>query len=334
MFVRPNALIVALVGLGLPSLGAERAVAQSRGIQLEWSAPASCPAEAQVFTALNERAPRGTHLGVSAQIERVDDGYELTLQTFDAGGTMGERTLQAQRCTELVSAAVFLVDLAFEAMAPAPPPAPPLYEEDPRVLADPHAFPRPHPIEATAEERPPEVEMPVDFEAQDYVLSLMPAFELGNLPELAGSLEGYFEFAASEMLRFGVGVRGTFPQEGQLQHEDRASLFEHLVGRFTLGTAVRVRRLIFTPFIVGEAGAIFARADGVPFAESTVSPWFALGVGSRLAVRFGRIAIGLELDMRAPLTRPSIYIAESIEEHFSAAPVVGRVGLRWEVFLK
>ena len=323
-----RALFAALAALALLGGPVSASAQSSRGPQLRWDAPAGCPSGEEVLATLLERNPGPSQLRVEARVVAVEDGFELTLQTH-AGGVTSERTLRGRHCGELVSATVLLVDLATASVAVEAPPLPPLYAEDPRELGDPHASPPPAPA--------PEVEIPEVEEpdsAGDVSLSLTPTLEFGALPLVAGGVEGAVQFAASELLRVGIGLYGTFPLLGELQGSDARARHEFYSARLTLGTEVRVRRAVFAPYAVGEGGALLVRAEGALLSDSNAYAWAAVGAGARLGVRFGRMGLGLEVEMRVPIFRPELRVSADVDAHYQTAPVVGRAGLRWQLYLK
>lgn len=135
---------VVLALLLSPLAGAARA--QQRppvDVALSWSAPAGCPAQADVEADIARRLGRslaadGPQLHAQAEVTTVDRGYALALVT-ELDGESGMRTLEAQRCDELASAAAVIVALIADPHAdagPAPPPPPPPPKPEPEPAAD------------------------------------------------------------------------------------------------------------------------------------------------------------------------------------------------------
>jgi hypothetical protein len=90
--------------------------ADNGALELDWQAPAQCAdaaeLESQVYARLPERRPARAPLRARGRIEATQAGYRLELQT-----EQGRRTLLAQDCEELVSAAALMLALLVDSQA-------------------------------------------------------------------------------------------------------------------------------------------------------------------------------------------------------------------------
>ncbi len=114
------ALSIGIVGCGamLVALAPRAALAQSASFQLRWDAPAGCPDEGYVRTAIEQLLAGGP--GSSARVEaravvgRSETGqWRVRLATVREGAT-GERTLEAASCRSLADATALIVALTID----------------------------------------------------------------------------------------------------------------------------------------------------------------------------------------------------------------------------
>jgi hypothetical protein len=111
--------LVCSIAIGQVALSHAKAAEQ---LELEWSAPAGCPDRAQVLRSVSERlgdrAPEGSPLSASGEVEATPAGFALRLH---AQG--GERRLEAASCEELAESAAVILALLIDPQPPPPPSA-------------------------------------------------------------------------------------------------------------------------------------------------------------------------------------------------------------------
>lgn len=108
----------ALVGLGFLVVTLMTAPTQAQPrLTLSWDAPDGCPArdavEGEVARLVGGTIPEGPPIAAEARTIAAEGAFELTLRT-DVEGEHGERTLRADRCDELATAAALILALMID----------------------------------------------------------------------------------------------------------------------------------------------------------------------------------------------------------------------------
>jgi hypothetical protein len=321
--------------------------------ELRWSAPASCPTQADVIERIEGllaggRAP-GVHVAAEAMVERAQDRWALTLRISTASGSRA-RTVTTESCDELAAVTALLIAIAVEpgltggltTSAPlpvveAPPP------EAPPPEAPPEAPPE-DPPEATPEGPPPEA-MPAPVPTS--TPTEPEPSSVGHAPPIAPSSDGSRRtLRGSAMAKVGLST-GVLPSVAPSAHVGGGMWWKLLglqirvVYRFprpvsggraelwTLGAdlrgcAVPRARSVLFPLCVGaELGTIAGRSFGISAPGRGRAPWLALAAAGGLVAMVGRrVGITVDAGLLVPLVRAGFVIEGLGELHR-----VGAVGL-------
>jgi hypothetical protein len=320
-------------------LWAGGAEAAPLGFSLTWDAPAQCPTSdylrAQVETLLSGAPATLVWVAARAEVSQREDGMWTVRLTTDRGGTVGERSLEADACRSLADATALVVALTIDpahvASAAARPsdsdPGASIRPSLPAALPVVPVLPAPAPLRSGAPRAPDRAsaaaERPSRFE-------LFPAVggDLGTLPtlaygfSLAGSLhvgrlraEVYGAYwpnhtahpgrvpagEGGEVELFAGGARGCFPLPGRSEWFHRIEL---------------------SPCAGLEAGALHGRGLNLPRSLTQTGLWLAVTLDARIVVRLSR-ALGFVADAGAavPLRRDAFTLGTG-----SAAPTIDRPG--------
>lgn len=146
---RPTACLGACAALWLATTDVS-AAAVPASLQLEWSAPASCPQTPDVRVRIESALRRPTRTGgpsttrVKASVTADTRGFALVLETRTAGNAVDVRRMHDRRCSVLADAAAVIVATAIDEVDPnrAPPPGAPPTPPRPRPNLPPGAAPR------------------------------------------------------------------------------------------------------------------------------------------------------------------------------------------------
>jgi hypothetical protein len=279
-----------------------------------WSAPETCPSRAQVLAELTRllggtilMAP-GDDLEVRATVEhgRV---WSVVLATRRAGRAEGRRSLDAPSCPSLAEATALIVALMIDPDAVA------AHAEDAK------------PDASSVTPPPTQDAVPESSSATTFLVSIHTQTRLGTLPGLDVGLGLGAGIARG---RWMLEVRGTYglrrDQAASLSSEpDAGGRFNIMTGAlsgcFDLGQA----SLGFGPCALVEAGWVSAKGYGADAGYSKSAPWVALGGGGFLSLMLGRhLEAALNLDVLAPLWRPSYVFAGTSGSVFQAPPVGAR----------
>ncbi len=203
--VRGGGRVLATIGATALAVGASLATSTTAAagtvhLELSWNAPATCPTREAVLDEV-ARTLGSAHAVSDATVVRVDvtreaaDRYQGTLR-MTSGGAVHERTLEADGCAAVASAAALIMALAVEGMLPpVPPPTPP-----PPAHAPPTA-----PIDAQA------APLPGEPWRSRLVVSASALADTATLPAVAlGPDLGVAWVGARHALRLGVSAHGAF----------------------------------------------------------------------------------------------------------------------------
>lgn len=279
-----------------------------------WSAPAECPSRQQVASEI-ERLVGGdprSHGGSGLQADVTVSGGPLWSAelTTERGGRIGRRSLEAPSCQAAADAVALIIALSIDPDAAA--------TSSGRVAAATPVAPR----------------SPAGTEGKLQLLaSVHSQGRVGALPGADVGIGLGVGLAGARWrseLRWTYGVRG----------DQVASLPSGAAGRFSLAAGSLTgcvdlgrTRLGFGPCAVAEGGRVSAVGYGATAGFSKHATWLALGGGlfSSLAVS-RHLRTSFELDVLAPLYRPSYVFADIPGVVFKAAAVGGRalVELSWQ----
>jgi len=298
---------------GLAVLWASRATAQGAlPLELDWHAPAECPAADAVRAELGRiaRARAGSTLlplRARAEVRRHAGGYVLMLDTEHAG-LRGSRQLSAADCPTLVRSATLVLALAFGpgvelsseqdelplsvAEAPAPPSPP---------AAEPSAAPAEAPAADSGEVARPIWQLWLGGGAQ---FALLPA------PAFSGSLGLELQL---EQVSFGLRAL-VLPGVSDDLSLDQSMLAAHFAA---FGAAARGCGLLpLGPLALGACAAlqltaIRGQSDGADevSAGSATAPWYALSAALTVSwPRKATLRLRFEAELACSLNRPEFDI--------------------------
>ena len=275
---------------------------------LTWSAPPSCPSEAEVQEQLAREL--GTKLAAASGVTfeavatKQRAGFQLDLTTRE-GDALHERRIQAKSCAELLEAMVVAVSLALQAAAESvEPPAPeeaPTSEPD---LAEP----------AAATPRAPPAKAPPPDEANGWRVHPLggvgAVIDVGAFPQPGFGVQGFLGIRLSDFKLIGSG--GFFP-------EHSASLVGSARARFML--AFGGASVCYTPqnsvwelgaCLGAELGSLAAMGSNVRNPRATSSLWAAANAAAWFTVRPRATGWGVFLSpgIVVPLRRPQFVLTE------------------------
>jgi hypothetical protein len=297
---------------GLVVVWASRASAQGAlPLELDWRAPAECPAADAVRAELARiaAAREGSALlplRARAEVRRHAGGYQLLLQTEHAG-SRGTRQLTAADCVTLMRSATLVLALAFGPAVDLISDRPEAPIVEPPAAVRPPAEPTPTPAPAAAgirEHTPPTWQLWLGAGAQ---FGLLPA------PAFSGSLGVELELAR---VSFGLralvlpGVRSVLTvEEGPLDTRFAA------LGAAAHGCGLLPAGALALGACAGlQLAAIRGESAGTNelSADSAIAPWYAVHVA--LAVSWPRTAalrLRFEAELAYSLNRPEFAVEGS-----------------------
>lgn len=276
---------------------------------LTWSAPPSCPSEAEVHEQLarelGNKLASASGVTFEAIATKQRAGFQLDLTTRE-GGALHERRIQAESCRELLEAMVVAVSLALQAAAEGEPPAP--EEQAPTsqpALAE-HA--------AVTPRAPATVQPPAPDESNGRRLHPLggvgAVIDVGAFPQPGFGVHAFLGLRISDFKLIGSGA--FFP-------EHSASLVGSARARFMLsfgGASV-----CYTPensvwelgaCLGGELGSLAAMGSNVKNPRATSSLWAAANAAAWFTVRPRATGWGVFLSpgVVVPFRRPPFVLTE------------------------
>lgn len=301
----------------------------SEPVRLEWSAPAACPAQAQVQETLQRRwnADPGfdpsARVEVQLRVEAAGAGLAANLHVAAPSG-VAQRRLTATKCETIVEAAALIVAMTAGAMvepapasgadlpppppseetAPAPPTAPPQASEsptDPSGATDSRSSAR---TEPSAKKEAPQRPLGGQVQASG-------GLGVGGITTVAGSVGGG---AGLTLGRWQLDAVGRFWFVQRLPVPDQEQ-FGARVRLWTLGPRVGpvLRWSNFeSPLQLGlDAGLAHAEGYGVATPRSSARPWLSVGLFPAILWRAtSRLSLGIAAELSAVLLRPRFTIAD------------------------
>jgi hypothetical protein len=314
-------------------------IAVPEPIELEWRAPHSCPSEAEVLERLRAEAPviSSTTLRVQATIEARDSAFVVALVLSNPDGE-SERSLRADDCAKLTDAIVLVVGVTVEELAiihaskpepePGPEPEPepkPEPEPEPEPEPKPEPEPEPEPVETVRDTAPaPTLRRP-------RMRVGLRAFGGGGYgPTRAGHGNVGSALALfGDRWRWELGASGSTPRVVHADPEIRGRFAGWSIG--TRGCFVPIAaKLIELPLCAGiEAGEVRGRGLApLPVRRSAGIPWVALKLAQGLWwAPIERLAIGVEVELLAALTRGRFVVSDIEVERVAAVGVRGLAGI-------
>ncbi|MEM6991389.1 MAG: hypothetical protein AAF721_12850 [Myxococcota bacterium] len=309
------------------------APAEPPGFELQWTAPATCPSQAEVDRRIESNLRTSTASDVDvyaeADVSETDGEFRLALRFRDVSG---ERVVTSRDCRELADAAAFIVSIAIDpTLTPAPPQPEPPPEPEPEpepVVAPAPPVPPPRPAAPVATPGEPDP----NLRRGQLVVRIDGGPSLGALPALGGSLGVAIGGQLGRARVEAVG-RFHFPQEQALAAVPDAG------ARFMVGVAAQrgcavpaVSRVEF-PLCAGiELGSIRATGFGVDAPQTEHRLWGAIALSPSIVVRFGSVALWGGVDVAPLWVRPRFEIRGGGTVH-RMGPVMGRalagVEFRW-----
>lgn len=311
--------LAGLLGLLSQPAGAASPHTDAETVQLEWDAPARCPAHAQVLEAIQMRwrADPGfdpkLRIHARVRVEIVEAGLEAQLHVTAPSGA-AERTLSAERCETIVEASALIVAMTAGAMlepSPASESVPPPPEEPAKPTTTPE---RPTPsVEPPASPTEPAAAPHEDPSRprSGGQLRASGGIGLGGIATVAGSVGGG---AGLTLGRWQLDVVGRYWFVQRLPVPDQTDLGAN-VRRWTLGPRLgpvfRWRRFEF-PLQVGlDAGLAHARGYGITTPRSSARPWVSVGLFPAALWRATpHVALGVGAELSAVLLRPLFTMAD------------------------
>ncbi|MBL8950419.1 MAG: hypothetical protein JNK82_06560 [Myxococcaceae bacterium] len=266
------------------------------GVQLSWSSPEGCPSQAQVEGAvartLGENvSPPEPPLEVSGVITLEAGTWRVQL-----GTPSGQRTLTGSTCRAVSAAAVVVIALMVDPLAPTDVPA----------LLDEPAEPRAFSVGVLA--------------LGDLGTLPRPAYGIGALGSVGLAAGFHLELHGHAWLR-----QSTAPDA------DGAGAALSL---YTFGVGARrdfdLGPLSLAPLLAVEAGALRGSSFGLSNPATNTAVWVAARAGLGLAVSWGYVRIGLRLEAAVPFTRPR-FVAAGVGDLFTPSPISGRGALTLEL---
>ena len=275
---------------------------------LTWTAPPSCPSEAQaqeqLVRELGTKLASATGVSFEAVATKQHAGFQLELTTRE-GGALHERRIQAKSCEELLEAMVVAVSLALQAAAESvePPAAEAQAPSNEPDLAEPLAPTPPAP----AKPPPPHG---ADAWRVRPLGGVGAVIDVGVFPQPGFGVQGFLGVRLSDFKLIGSG--GFFP-------EHSARLVGSAGARFMLsfgGASV-----CYTPqnavwelgaCVGAELGSLAAMGTNVRNPRSTSSLWAAANAAAWFTVRPRATGWGVFLSpgVIVPLRRPPFVLTE------------------------
>lgn len=302
-------------------------------VALAWQAPAGCPTQSEVRSALARAVDSGLEpelgptLHVNVVVEQTDVRWQARL--LMSGALEAERTLEGDACSSLAEASVWLVVQTLRSLAatradetPASMPelesTPPLAVAPDGALASPHSEPR-----AAARDQPP-----VAAGARSLELALGVWWDSGALPDSTVAL-GFELGLGLRSWRFALRPRvfiprSTAPQDFQLAGTSASFWLAELPMQVCYGLGLGELRI--GPCASLIAGLMGGSSEGVPEARTAVGTWLALeGAMAAVWAITARVTLRAELALARPLRAPRFVVGAN--ELHRADDVLVRAGL-------
>jgi hypothetical protein len=315
------------------------------GFSLTWDAPAQCPTSdylrAQVETLLAGAPATLVWVAARAEVAQREDGMWTVRLTTDRGGTVGERSLEADACRSLADATALVVALTIDPAHVAAAAAPP---SDPQPGASIRPSPPAPPASAALVPPAPAATAPLRSAAAPRALdraiaddaksplrfALFPALggDLGTLPTLA---YGFSLSGSLHVGRFRAEVYGAY-WPNLTAHPVTVPAGEggevELVaggarGCFPLpNESERLHRIELSPCAGLEAGALHGQGLNLPRSLTQTGLWLAVTLDARVVVRLSR-SWGIVADAEGvvPLRRDAFTLGTGPK-----APIIDRAG--------
>ena len=263
--------------------------------ELEWNAPASCPAAETIRERIAALVPEPEGgegvMYVNAVVEATPDGFALALDT-EFLGSRSSRRVEAQRCEDLGESTALVVAIALqpglegEALVPVPEPAEPPPEpvertEEPSVAPDDAKTPVSHSREPPRW-RPRSRAVPSDLIARIALLA-----EFGSMPRVGGGNALAFGVLWPR-LRVEISGMYLWPRRFDDPEGDSAGLYQ--LGAVGARACLRVfAKPTEFPLCAGvDAGVL--RVDSRGIAPRTIhDAWVAPLIGAGVALRRERV---------------------------------------------
>lgn len=315
------------------------------GWRLEWQAPATCPAKAQLEARLTDHLggpPDSVNLQVEGSITRAGERWQLDLEAR-RGQAFQHRTLHHSDCAVLTEAAAVLVALAIDPASatidrslatllktattttgekPGDPSTPPEQPKSPPTEPVPEASEGPAHVAVAAS--PPEKNVPapkLEPSAATPKRRVFAALRLnggiayGLRTQVNGGLFGTVAVGLGKLAR--VEAAGSYWRlnSGAESSQQGAGANVFLGSGMLRGCVVPGRKWLEVPVCGGiELGSIRAVGPGIPESRQGGQLWSAVVIGPALAfVPIPQLAIWLATDGHIALTRPSFRIAPTGE---------------------
>jgi hypothetical protein len=357
--VRPLVLFAALwAGPPAPGSDAPRPdVQRPSQLQLEWSAPAGCPNIDDLRTRLRDRLPTVEQplspgvapLEVTASILQASGGFEARIELRNRQGA-GERTLSSRDCSLLTDAIVLVIAVTLdpvttaahspqrEAKIPEPPDDEPPADPRPADLADPPESDATPPSDPAGDRG---ISTGDDTDAATSSTFRPSRPQLG-LRILGGggfgpTNTGYASLAGSFAL---IGHRWRVAIDGRWAVRRSVARNGGVGGQFdawlvgAVGCYVPGRAQLELPVCAGvEAGQVRGQGNPtLPVIDRAAFSHVALRLAPGVAwVPIDRLAIGLDLELAAPLTRGEFVVDAIVVQR--VVPVAVRAMLGIEIRL-
>jgi hypothetical protein len=281
MRIAPWAVVVAVASL------ASRAGAEPETAAIHYTAPAGCPAEAEVLARLGEHAPvtrvEAANVRVfDLAITAVDAGFRGALSVRELGGAATTREVAAPTCDDVVTALLLVAALAIEDRAAEPIVVP--------VRGQP----------AAARGAPERWHLAFGAGIARYA---------GVTP---GALVGVPLYISAAHGR----ARGRATFDATATDDLGTTSFRWIAGRLDGCPYVwAAGRFEIAPCAGVQVGALTGKGTMIAAAAKDTRPWLAPELIARIGVRAGRARVELEATAAAPLVRDHYYIAPSTTVH-------------------
>jgi hypothetical protein len=261
---------------------------------------------------------------ILADVERVGDRLEGRIKLLDDKGVVrGARTLREpiDHCAELVSAMGLAISIALDTVA-APPSAEPPAESP--IPANP---PTTEPPEAARADRPPEAEAPPASAPAPALRPFVGIGVLGTTGSEPNATLGMSVFGGARWRWMSATLDARADLPGTTQGPNGGTVEAQLL----VGSIVPCAHLsVFASCILVSAGILHASGANVSAPDSR--DLFYLGLGARLGleVPVGRsLVVPIFAEARAPLTRPTLHIADGEAWRAPALTAAAELGLKW-----
>lgn len=299
---------------------------------LSFTAPPSCPSQAEVVHALETQRGRSlaeeTDVAFSATVvEQGHGSFRLVVTTSSAGEGALTRTLVAASCAELVTALVQVVSLSL-----GPPPEP----EPPAPATQPEPPPAASPKVSGAHEPPPSNAVttfaPPPPHERTGLLALLGVLDATSLgaASVSGRVEAGLHLGDVAEVRAGFGYTPSQTTWADGPTAPVGAAFALLTGS-ALGCAALVRQGLRLPACAGlELGSVRAEGRGVTPAKEEAVPWVAARLDVRAELLLSdmlRLALAAQLSI--PLLHHRFYAGGTLVHEIPLiSPGLG-AGIEW-----